>query len=269
MRKSVELVQAAYDGIADDYDRRWSVHLRAPQGRLTAALGLSAGMRCADLGCGTGVETLDMARLVAPGEVVGVDCSPGMLEAACRRAETEGLALTTRCQEAEDFIRECQPASFDVITLRFCLAYLEWHTALAKLPPLLRPRGRVGVLNNLASSGAQAYATYRGMVRDLGLPDVAITAPRSAAELEAELARGGAVIQESWTHSFRLWFSSGAAVASWLQESGFAAHPKLQELPAPLANELWGKFAERVESFRESQGLPLDFEVVGVIATVR
>ena len=268
MRKSVELVQAAYDGIAEAYDRQWSVHLRGPQVRLTEGLGLEPGQRCADLGCGTGVDTLDMVRLAAPGEVIGVDCSSGMLEAARRRVHSAGFKLTTQCQEAEDYIRHCEPASLDVITLRFVLAYVDWRAALPKLPALLRQGGRVGILTNLASSAPQAYATYRKMVGDLNLPDVPLSVPERVDQITDALVQGGAQISETWTHSFRLWFASGTDMASWLQESGFATHPALNALPRQFVEMLWKGFADRVESVREPECLPLDFDLAGVIATV-
>lgn len=268
MRKSVELVQAAYDGIAEAYDAQWSVHLREPQARLTDGLGLEPGLRCADLGCGTGVDTLDMVQLAAPGEVIGVDCSSGMLEAARRRANAAGFELTTVCQEAEDYIQTCPPASLDVITLRFVLAYVDWRAALPKLPALLRKGGRVGILTNLSSSAPQAYATYRGMVRDLNLPDVPLTVPTTMDQMTELLGQGGATIDHTFTQSFRLWFATGADMASWLQESGFATHPALGALPRQFAELLWKGFADRVESCREPQGLPLDFDLAGVIARV-
>lgn len=266
MRTSIELMQAAYDQIAEDYDRR-SAYLRAPQRRLTAALGLTKGLRCADLGCGTGLETLDMLQCVAPGEVVAVEPSAGMLEAAERRAHAAGLALTTCCRGAEEFVAEADAGSFDVITLRFCVGYLDWRATLPSLPRLLRPRGRIGLLTNLASSAHQAYATYQEMVRELGLPDVAITAPPSLALIEEQLKRGGAQIDTSWTHRFRLWFSSGSEMASWLRESGLATHPALQALPSALAEALWQRFAERIEARREQEGLPLDLAFAGVVAS--
>lgn len=51
---------------------------------LNRAASLSAGARkLVDLGCGTGRNTLQLARLAPPDtEVVGVDASPGMLEVA-------------------------------------------------------------------------------------------------------------------------------------------------------------------------------------------
>lgn len=268
MRKSVELVQAAYDGIAEAYDRQWSVHLREPQARLTESLALTPGLRCADLGCGTGVDTLDMVRSVSPGEVVGVDCSSGMLEAAQRRMRDAGFTLTTRCQEAEEFIRLCDPASFDIITLRFVLAYVDWRAALPALGALLRPGGRIGVLTNLSSSAPQAYNTYQGMVKDLSLPQVPLSVPAETAQIESALEAGGARVQETWSQSFRLWFASGDDMASWLQESGFATHPMLKEAPPKIIQGLWQGFADRVEMYREPEGLPLDFDLTGVIATL-
>ena len=266
MRTSIELMQAAYDQIADDYDRR-STYMRAPQHRLTAALRLTPGLRCADLGCGTGLETVDMLQRVTPGEVVAVDCSTGMLEAAMRRAREARLSLTPSCHGADEFIAATPANSFDIVTLRFCVGYLEWRNTLPTLPRILRPGGRIGLLANLADSARQAYAIYRDMITDLGLPEVPITAPPSVASLEASLREGGAVIDESWTHKFRLWFSSGEEMASWLRESGLATPPTLHELPIELAQALWQQFAVRIESSREANGLPLDLSFAGIVAS--
>ena len=76
--------QATYDKVADAYDDLWGRHVREPNARLTRALDLKRGERVADLACGTGLFTVAMARAVAPGEVVGVDVSEGMLAARPR-----------------------------------------------------------------------------------------------------------------------------------------------------------------------------------------
>ncbi len=75
-----------------------------PPSSLTQSSGLSPGLRCADLGCGTGVHTLWMVELVALGEVVAVDSSEGMLEQARRGAESCGCVLSTVRADAESFI---------------------------------------------------------------------------------------------------------------------------------------------------------------------
>jgi ubiquinone/menaquinone biosynthesis C-methylase UbiE len=266
MRQDLAQIQAAYDRIAPNYDMQWSVHVEEPQRRLTRELLLAPGQRCADLGCGTGVETLVMSRLVAPAEVVAVDCSPAMLDSARQRTRAAGLTLATHCQGADEFISASADASFDVVSLRFCLGYLDWHAALPRLPRLLRAGGRIGILTILASSAPQAQSIYRQMAADLGVEEVVMTALSSLEQIEALLHSGGAAVTSSWTHSFRLTFSSGVELAAWLRTSGIAASPALSELSDQVANALWADFGARIEALRERDGVPLDFSLAGIVA---
>jgi ubiquinone/menaquinone biosynthesis C-methylase UbiE len=169
VQNAAQLVEAAYDQIAAGYDERWSVHIRSPQQRLTRDMQLSSGMRCADLGCGTGLDTLEMAQLTAPEATHAVDCSQKMLDEARARAQARGYALRTVCQDAESFIREAAPESYDALSLRFCLAYLPWREILHPLARMLRPGGRLGILTNVGTSAPQALAVYRDMVKELSL----------------------------------------------------------------------------------------------------
>jgi ubiquinone/menaquinone biosynthesis C-methylase UbiE len=268
MQNNVELMRVAYDRIVAEYDSRWSVHVAEPQRRLTRELRLHHGDRCADLGCGTGVHTLDLLKLASPGEVVAVDCSPAMLDTARARAQAEGLHLTTLCEGADDFIAHADPASFDVISLRFCLGYLDWRTALPRAARLLRARGRIGILTILATSAPQAYATYKQMVSELGLRDVPLTALTSIDAITERLAAGGTVIESAWHHDFRLEFESGAALANWLESSGIATTPALPAIPTAATQALWRSFGERLEAFREGDVVPLDFQLAGVVASL-
>lgn len=268
MHNPVERLSEAYDRIAALYDVQWSQHVSRPQSRLTDELELTAGLRCADLGCGTGVDTLEMARLVAPGEVVAIDCSQAMLTAALRRANAAGLSLTTSCEGAEEFIASAQAASFDVITLRFCLGYFDWRKVLTRLPHLLRDNGRVGILTILAGSAPQAYSTYQQMVEDLGLPDVGLTALDTVEQIQTELTRAGAEVTDAWLHEFRLGFASGQELAAWLRTSGIATSKDLPPASPELLDMLWASFGNRVESHRDGDIVPLDFRIAGVIAKV-
>ncbi|WP_437730301.1 class I SAM-dependent methyltransferase [Sorangium sp. So ce1335] len=266
MQSTDQLVRSVYDRIAELYDDRWGRHMRLPQDRLTEGLELAPGARCVDLGCGTGVETVEMLRRVAPGEVVGVDCSEEMLRAARARAAAAGLTLSTRRAEAEAFLRRAGASSFDIVTLRFCLAYLDWRSALPCLGRVVRPGGRAGILTNLSSSTPQAYAVYCRMADELALDRVKLPVPDSAGQVSEALERGGLCTVEAWTHRFRLWFGSGAQVAAWLQESGFVTHAALREFPPEMLQPLCDEFAARLEAYREPDGIPLDFELAGVIA---
>ena len=262
-----QTAQSVYDRIAPAYDDRWARHMREPQDRLTRGLRLVPGARCADLGCGTGIDTIEMLKQVAPGEVVGVDCSEEMLRAAERRAADERLSLATLCTDAESFIHSAEPRSFDVVTLRFCLAYLDWRSSLARVAPALRPGGRLGILTNLATSAPQAYALYCRMADELGLQKATLPVPESVEQMSDLLHRAGLHVEESWTYRFRLWFATGAELADWLQETGFVTHPALFELAPEVLAPLVALFAHRIEAeHRTPRGTPLDFELAGVIA---
>jgi hypothetical protein len=155
-----------------------------------------------------------------------------------------------------------------VISLRFCLGYLDWRTALPRAARLLRAGGRIGILTILANSAPQAYSTYKHMVSELGLPDVPLTALTSLDPVTELLTTSGTVIESAWEHDFRLEFDSGEQLASWLQTSGIATSPALTDVPASVTQALWRKFAARLEAFREGDIVPLDFHLASVVASL-
>lgn len=109
---------------------------------LLTELGLSEGMRAADIGCGTGTVSRWMAQRVgSTGAVVGVDLSQAQLEVARRDAARSGLTqLTFSHGDAGDtgLPRE----HFDVVYCRFLLCHLaEPERALAEMRALLKPGG--------------------------------------------------------------------------------------------------------------------------------
>jgi SAM-dependent methyltransferase len=56
---------------------------------------LTPGLRVLDIGCGPGTITLDLARLVAPGAVVGIDLPSEIVAAAARDAAAQGVDNAT------------------------------------------------------------------------------------------------------------------------------------------------------------------------------
>lgn len=58
--------------------------------------GLRPGMRCLDVGCGSGDVTFELARLAGPeGSATGLDLDPVKLELAAGEAAARGLANVT------------------------------------------------------------------------------------------------------------------------------------------------------------------------------
>jgi ubiquinone/menaquinone biosynthesis C-methylase UbiE len=288
-----DYAQLTYDKVADDYDQLWCRHVAGPNARLTLELDLRPGDRVADLACGTGLYTVEMARRVAPGPVVGVDYSEGMLAAARSRAEDEGLRLELVHARAEDFISRCVPATLDAVSLRFALAYLDWRQVLPHIGRAMRPGGRVGVLTSTSSSIpqfaelfrrfrkspepawklfqhtrrslAETWKIYRHLRETFGDLDF-VTMPDSAAQVCAELSRGGLRTSSAWTDTIRLWFPNGADAVDWMVRSGYATH-NLLETVSPLARHfVESLFAAGMETFRQRRGVPLDLVICGVVA---
>lgn len=262
-----QLFQSTCDRVAASYDDLWSRHVKTPNDRLTRGLALRGGESLVDLGCGSGAATLPMMRLVAPGTTVAVDPSEGMLTIARQRARAEGLPLTAVPAKAEDFVAAAPAASFDVVSMRFALAYLDWEDMLPAMGRLLRRGGRLGLLTSLSTSVPQALAIYRRLAESMEVETVGIPTPGAVAPLEELLARGGLRIKDSWQHNFRLWYDSGSKAARWLLDTGYVAHPSLETLDGELVDGLVELFGAHLENeFREDAGVPLDFFIAGIIA---
>lgn len=84
---------------------------------------LTAGQSLLDVGCGPGTITADLALLVAPGEVVGIDASEDVVAQAAAHAEGLGLA-NLRFEVGDLFALDYPDASFDVVHLHQVLQHL-------------------------------------------------------------------------------------------------------------------------------------------------
>ncbi len=113
--------------------------------RTLAALGLQAGERVMDVGCGPGLLAQDMALAVGPGgQVTGFDLSPDMLALAQKRCA--GLPQVAFDQGTIEKL----PAASDSLDAVACiqvLLYVEDVTrALKEIHRILKPGGRIAVL---------------------------------------------------------------------------------------------------------------------------
>jgi SAM-dependent methyltransferase len=225
--------------------------------------------------------------------VVGVDYSEGMLASARERALDEGLEAAWVHAKAEDFIAAAPPASFDVVSMRFALTYLDWKGVLPCIGRLLPPGGRVGLLSSLAGSLPQladlynrfrkspepawklfkhtrrslpeTWRIYRQLKDAFGEPGF-ITVPESPQEIAERLAAGGMAATDSWQETIRLWFDSGTEAVAWMMGSGCASHGGVDHLGPRARDFVTSLFAAGMESFREPEGVPLDLVVGGVVA---
>jgi ubiquinone/menaquinone biosynthesis C-methylase UbiE len=119
---------------------------------LLKRMGVHAGMKCLDVGCGGGDVALDLARLVGPqGEVVGIDMDATKLDLARNEASSQRLEQVS-FQQTEIDKYNFQPV-FDLVYARFLLTHLSRpERALRKMHDALRPGG-VLVIEDIDFSG--------------------------------------------------------------------------------------------------------------------
>lgn len=108
------------------------------------ALNPEPGARIADVGCGTGPTTIELARRVAPtGSVLGYDISPSMVEAARGRARTAGVE-GVEFHVADAQIHPLGDGAFDAAFSRFGVMFFqEPVAAFTNIGRSLRDGGRL------------------------------------------------------------------------------------------------------------------------------
>jgi SAM-dependent methyltransferase len=110
---------------------------------ILGAAGLQPGGNVLDVGCGCGGTTLAAARLVAPGQAVGLDLSGPMLARARADAEAAGLGNLLFLQ-GDAQVHELEPARFGVVLSRFgVMFFTDPVAAFANIRSATRPGGRL------------------------------------------------------------------------------------------------------------------------------
>jgi SAM-dependent methyltransferase len=203
---------------------------------------LEPGMRLLDVGCGPGTITADLARRVAPGEVIGIDAAPGVLEIAAR-----DNADTTAVFETGDVTNlRFADASFDVVHAHQVLQHLaDPVAALIEMRRVCKPGGLVAARDG-------DYATFTWYPADPGLD-------RWLATYEAVgRANGGEP-------------DAGRRLVAWARRAGFSevtASASVWCFAEPVDREWWGElWAERItESPLAHRAVELDLATPAELA---
>ncbi|KUL35067.1 SAM-dependent methyltransferase [Streptomyces sp. NRRL F-4489] len=122
-----------------------------------AALGLRAGQRVLDAGCGTGRALPALRAAVgARGAVLGADLTPEMLAAAVRAGRGAGAALL----QADVTRLPLPTAALDAVFAAGLISHLPDSAAgLAELARVVRPGGRLALFHPI---GRAALAARKG-----------------------------------------------------------------------------------------------------------
>jgi ubiquinone/menaquinone biosynthesis C-methylase UbiE len=138
------LQRYGWDLASADYEPLWQTQLACVHDELIACASLVPGERVLDVACGSGLVAFRAAEAVGRhGQVVGVDLSGQMLDAARRRAEERNVRNASfQRMDAEDL--QIADASFDVVLCALGLMYMpEPEQAVREMRRVLRPGGRM------------------------------------------------------------------------------------------------------------------------------
>lgn len=144
---------AEFAGSLDNSFRRW---LQNPEKILRPYI--KNGMKVLDLGCGPGVFTIEIAKLVGEeGKVVAADLQDGMLKIVA--AKVKGTTLEKRVE-----LHKCQENSIDLAEkMDFILAFWMVHEVpdherlIEELKSILKPGGKLYIIEPKIHVGRPAF----------------------------------------------------------------------------------------------------------------
>ena len=106
--------------------------------------GLPEQRRLLDIGCGPGLQTLELARISAA-SIVAVDTHQPFLDTLARQAAREGLAERITTLNKSMFALDFEPGSFDVLWSEGAIYIMGFERGLREWQPLLKKGGYLAV----------------------------------------------------------------------------------------------------------------------------
>jgi 27-O-demethylrifamycin SV methyltransferase len=126
-------------------------------------LNVQAGQRLLNVGCGNGEQAVRMAR-ASNVEVVGIEVDAYQLHLAKERVQEEGLDDRITVQYAEVNDMPFDDESFDQSWSMHCLSDVpDWTEALRNIARVLRPGGRLVVIDSVEPSEIPARVRAAGL----------------------------------------------------------------------------------------------------------
>ncbi len=156
-----KVAAGSFDDLADAYDRFRIGYADDVYDAIVEYGTVAPGARVLDVGCGTGLVALEMAR--RGHAVSGIDISEPML--ACARARVPAASFALGRAESLPY----PDASFDLVTSAQTFHWFDQATALAEVARVLRPGGVLAVWWKGLSRGDAMRQTRDEAAREVGL----------------------------------------------------------------------------------------------------
>jgi len=191
-------VADSYDALADTYDERWAVHLRATTNRLHEHLPatLAAGKLIIELGCGSGNSTLVLREKYPESPIVAVDISPGMIDRAKAKLTDAQFQIGDMLAflKAQERGGVSPPVGTSLIFSAWAIGYSQPSAIITEAARILLPGGSLALVVNRFDTMPVVFETFRQAMRRY--PDALNKAllprfPKGASVLTTALKRSG------------------------------------------------------------------------------
>ena len=130
---------------------------------IVAAMAIGPGSRVADVGAGSGLLTVHLARAVAPnGKVVATDIDGSVLDLLAQRIDAAGLGSVVERRVVGADTPGLEPGTYDAILLAEVDHYFSDPVAwLASAGKALKPGGRIVISNRIHHRARSLAAAQR------------------------------------------------------------------------------------------------------------
>jgi trans-aconitate 2-methyltransferase len=216
-----------------------------------------------DLGCGSGENTLELARRVPRGRVAGLDSSAAMINAANKAVEGIEMDVRSRLKFMLGDISEFHaPQQYSVVFSNAALQWVPGHREIFKrIFDALTPRGRV-VVQMPKNDQETAQVTilqlageppWREILQSVTVPSRAVPGPERYDRMLPEL---GFTEVDCYEHVFQHPMDSPRDVVDWSRAT--TLRPFLSVLPEDRHDAFLAALVERLARAYGTTG-PLTF----------
>ena len=212
----------SYDKVADTYDDQWLCQLRPVTEKLLGALPPAGEGDILDLGCGTGLSTLELEKKYPESSVIGVDISPEMLKIAkekCSRSEFEEADILNFLQ-----IRPDNSAS--LIFSGWAIGYSKPADIIVQVERILKPGGTFAFVLNYRDTLGPVFCAFRKCMNKFpGQVQLALNPkfPKKAKNLLKPLKKNGFFTQIHEDGIIAIYSPEGEITLEWLLKTGVLA----------------------------------------------
>ncbi|MCZ7382520.1 MAG: methyltransferase domain-containing protein [Candidatus Methanoperedens sp.] len=238
---------------------------------LIEKLGIKAGNKVLDIGCGTGRLTLHVAKMIGPGgRVVGIDPLVQRIEVARRKVRDAPLLNVSfeigNSNDLYHFENDC----FDIVYLNIVLHWIqEKEDAFAQIYRVLKPGGRLGITTGNKDKPYTVKSIIKEILKRSRYSGVSNakkdpSSPVNIRELELLILESGFKEFEMTCKKDPRYFETPLKCIEYVEASLFGNF--LSNVPANLRDSVKADIMAELETRKTSKGIENVYNTIFAVA---